>query len=145
MGPDDIDICKSKLYVEGVNLDPDFVTELLQAAPDDKGKKGERSLRLGDRRSTSNVLKIGFWQKTIDSELGEELDVPDQLEHWCNELESRGEGVAILRSAGNELTIDFYISTGPVFLMRLPTELLKRLGDLGVNLKFGVYDASGKK
>ncbi len=99
----------------------------------------------GHREPTSFVLTRGFWKKAIDSHLGEELDLPEQLKHWCDKLESRREAVNTLRAGGNQLIIDCYVSTGPVFLLRLPPDLLLRIGALGVELKLGIYDGTSKE
>ena len=66
-------------------------------------------------------------------------DVSAQLEYWCDLLGSREIAVQELQMYGYKVEIDCYINWGPVVLISIPSDLLKKLGNLGIELSLGFY------
>lgn len=49
-------------------------------------------------------------------------------------------GIRELRARGYDVMIDCFIDEGPVVYVDVSVELMQRLGNLGVALKFGFYN-----
>jgi hypothetical protein len=119
--------------------------KLLGVEADDEWRKGERSLAVykeGKRvpgRPTKFVHRLGGWRRAIDKDK-EDLDVSAQLAYWCELLKSRQAAVRTLQAQGCKMNIDLFIDEGPVVYIRIPPASLRDLGDLEIELSFGVYD-----
>src|SRR5947207_12646683 len=133
--------CSSKLYVWGDDLDPKLVTERLGIHPDESWRKGDRERVVrpdGSVRSLDFVHSRRCWRRAIDEER-KFWNVSAQLEHWCDLLSSQETAVQELRMYGYKVEIDCYINWGPVVLISIPSDLLKKLGNLGIELSLGFY------
>ncbi len=133
--------CSSKLYVWGDDLDPEVITDRLGITPDKAWKKGDQQYVVrsdGSIRYLDFVQRRGCWRRAID-EKRKYWDVAAQLDYWCDLLSSRDAGVRELQTYGYEMTIDCYINWGPTVLIDLPSNLLQKLGNFGIELSLGFY------
>ena len=119
--------CRTRLRVEGENIDPDFVSKLF-------GIDGDRK----ERRNGTTVL-VGLWRRSIDDPLRTTMEAREQLEYWCGFLEERQDGVRELHALESQITIECYI-WDPIVFFDLPAETMRRLGRLNVLVRFSIYD-----
>ena len=67
------------------------------------------------------------------------LSIEDQLEHWCTLLAPRAKGVEEIRRSGGKLRVDCFLNQPWPIIMYLLPELVAKLNDLSVPVKFTIY------
>jgi len=139
--------CNTKLYVRGERVSPDEVTRLLGTVPDEAYAPGQAfpGNLPGSEPTSSYTVRRGHWRLDFPKKQPENPSIEEQLEYWCWFLTSREDAVRALCSHGYSITIDCYISEGPVSYFILPASLLGCFGRLQVSLSFGVYDWTSKE
>ncbi len=118
--------CRTRLRVEGENIDPDFVSKIF-------GIDGERK----ERRNATNV--VGMWRRSISGPRRITMEASEQLEYWCGFLEERQDRVRELHALGSQITIECDI-WDPIVFFDLPADMMRRLGQLNVLVRFSIYD-----
>ncbi|MGC2495612.1 DUF4279 domain-containing protein [Candidatus Binatus sp.] len=141
---EELEFCSCKLCVRGDDLDPQQVTILLGVEPTDAYRKGEH-LRFPPKhkdagKPSSLIVQSGMWRLEVDKEKKWEWDATAQLDYWCVFLMRHEAGIRELRARGYDVMIDCFIDEGPVVYVDVSVELMQRLGNLGVALKFGFYN-----
>jgi hypothetical protein len=137
----------SKLYVRGDRVIAGEITRLLGTGPDEAYEPGQVFLgnALGGQRTSSYTVRRGHWRLDFPKNQRQTSTIEEQLEYWCQFLSSRETAVRALCSLGYSITIDCYISEGPVSYFTLPAALMSCFGRLQVALSFGIYDWTSKE
>jgi hypothetical protein len=128
------DIYSATLIITGDDLEPDDVTLLLELAPSQAWRRGEK--RVFDSGS-EHIYEWGGWKLWLDDEK-KNLELEDQLAYWCELLEAKREVLHDFVRQGYWVRLDCYISTSSIAPFRLEWELQKKLVELGADLDFHV-------
>ena len=81
----------------------------------------------------------------LDKEKQWSWDKVAQLEYWCAFLMSREVAIRELQARGYEVKLDCFVDEGPIVYIDLSASVMQILGNLGVELKFGVYDSTSEE
>jgi hypothetical protein len=126
------------LRLEGEDLVPEQITEYLGVEPDTSWKRGDTC-----KSPVKPVHDCGGWCFAVDGEWGESLaDVMADLFSW---FESKEEDLARLSAQFNGyVSIGLCYQTKFIFspILKMPLELVKKLGDLNLALYVNVYPCS---
>lgn len=129
------------LRIWRTQIDPNIITQTLGLDPDGAFRKGDQH-RTRDGRTTSRIYDETFWNKRISEAWYPPTNLSDQLARTVTELERNAAFLRSLRDEGAH--IEFFVgwffrrNSGDV----IGHALMERLGRLGIDLSFDVYDDS---
>ena len=133
-------VSSATLIVLGVDLDPDWVTELLDLVPSQAWRKGQ-SKRItgydGETRFYDGTYEWGGWKLWLPEEM-REMPLLSQLAHWSQILKERAAEVSELKQQGFMLELNCSVSSR-VTTVQVPSDLQGLLGGLGVDLDITFY------
>jgi len=119
------------------NVDPAFVTHLLELFPSEALKVGDLT-RVGDGPEAPS--RVGVWKLDLPAAVSGDT-VEEQLARWVELLQPKATALASLRAADYAPYIDCKAERGSLSLCIEP-EQLSALGKLGVSLSIWLYEAN---
>lgn len=131
------------LRIIGDDLDPDEMTTLLGCQPDDAQRKGEPILR--DDGSVMRTARTGAWRLYLKPDETDEWDCAEAMMLLLRRLPSRA---GLWKRLARKYQIDFFVGLSMASRNKgfeLPTEIMKYLGDRGINAGFDIYCEADKE
>src|SRR5689334_603767 len=124
--------CSVTLCVLGDNIDPEKVTSCLGIQPSRSFRKGEHPsfvMRDGTVKQLDIPYACGGWKLYIAEEK-KTLDVPDQIDYWCDFLTTRQDAIRELKSHGYSIILDCFITTKDTAEFFITSSLQRKLSTI---------------
>jgi hypothetical protein len=131
------------LMILGDDLDPDEVSDRLGLVPSQAWRKGERhsfTRTDGSRLEFRSKHTWGGWKRFIEPRQ-EKLPIEAQLEFWYKKLRAHIAALASFKSEGWDCALDLFVTTDATASMVFSGGLLKRIAELGVELRISFWAA----